>query len=63
MVKYAILDDTDPGLVYTGDWTFLQTPVNANTPEYNNTVHATNDPTAMVSFNFTGVPFRDSPLP
>ena len=54
MVRYAIIDDTDPALVYTGDWRLLQTPVNPATPEYNGTVHATNDPTATVTYTFNG---------
>ena len=54
MVRYEIIDDADPRLVYTGNWNLLTTPVNAKNPEYNGTVHATNDPSATVSFNFTG---------
>ncbi|KIM28268.1 hypothetical protein M408DRAFT_8923 [Serendipita vermifera MAFF 305830] len=54
MVRYAIIDDTDPRLVYTGNWNVLRTPTNLKTPEYNGTVHATTDPTATISFNWTG---------
>lgn len=54
MVRYAIVDDTDPRLVYTGDWRTGQTPINPKTPEYNGTVHYTNDPTATVTFSFNG---------
>lgn len=54
MARWTIIDDTDPRLVYTGNWNLLTTPTNQNSPEYNGTVHATNDPTASVSFNFNG---------
>lgn len=54
MPRYVIIDDTDPGLVYTGNWRVLTDPVNPRAPDYNGTMHATNDPTATVSYNFTG---------
>lgn len=57
MVRYTIIDDTDPRLVYTGSWNLLGAPLNPNSPEYNGTVHATNDATATVAFNFTGLFF------
>ena len=54
-MTYEILDDTDPRLVYTGDWKQLQGPLDPKNPEYNGTIHATNDPTATVSYyNFHG---------
>jgi len=57
MARYAIIDDTDPRVVYTGNWDLLKTPTNPNSHEYNGTVHATNDPSATVSFNFTSSSF------
>lgn len=54
MVRYMIIDDTDPALVYSGDWRLIQTPLNPKTPEYNGTVHATNDSNATVTYSFNG---------
>lgn len=53
MTRYAIIDDTHPDLVYTGQWR-TEPALNPKTPEYNNTVHATNDPEATITFNFYG---------
>ncbi|KIM21421.1 hypothetical protein M408DRAFT_29556 [Serendipita vermifera MAFF 305830] len=54
MPVYAIIDDTDPGLVYTGDWRVLTDPINPRAPDYNGTIHVTNDPSATVSYQFYG---------
>lgn len=54
MPRYAIIDDTDPGLVYTGDWQLLTNPVYSKAPEYSGTTHVTNDPTATVTYKFYG---------
>ncbi|KIM21427.1 hypothetical protein M408DRAFT_333443, partial [Serendipita vermifera MAFF 305830] len=54
MPRYAIIDDTDPGLVYTGDWQLLTNPVYSRAPEYKGTTHVTNDPTATVTYQFYG---------
>ncbi len=51
---FAIIDDTDPGLVYSGNWRVLTDPVNPLAPEYKSTTHVTNDPTASVSYQFHG---------
>jgi hypothetical protein len=55
MPRYALIDDTDPDLVYSGDWRQLNTPLNPNAPEFNGTVHATNDPNATITYNFYGM--------
>ncbi|KAG8828917.1 hypothetical protein FRC17_007348 [Serendipita sp. 399] len=54
MPRYAIIDDTDPLITYTGNWQILTKPIDPLTPEYNGTVHATNDPNATMSINFWG---------
>lgn len=57
-MTYEIIDDTDPRLVYTGEWRAEQGPLDPKNPEYNGTVHATNDPTATVSYyNYLGKHF------
>lgn len=53
MPRYAIIDDTDPMITYTGNWTVLSM-LDPNQPEYNGTVHATNDPDATIELNFYG---------
>lgn len=54
-MTYEIIDDTDPRLVYTGEWRLEKVPLDPKNPEYNGTVHATNDPNATVSYyNFLG---------
>jgi hypothetical protein len=55
MTRYAIVDDTDPTIIYTGEWTVHTVPLNLATPEYNFTVHATNDPTASFTISFEGL--------
>ncbi|KAG9058143.1 hypothetical protein FS842_001327 [Serendipita sp. 407] len=54
MPRYAIIDDTDPLITYTGNWQVIQKPTGLYSPEYNGTVHATNDPNATMSLNFWG---------
>lgn len=54
MPRYAIIDDTDPGLVYKGEWRLLTDPVYSKAPEYKGTTHVTNDPTATVTYQFYG---------
>ncbi len=54
MPLFAIIDDTDPGLVYNGNWRLLTELVNPSAAEYNGTTHVTNDPTATVSYRFYG---------
>lgn len=54
MPLYAIINDTDPLLVYTGEGQVLTDLVNPRAPEYNGTTHATNKPTTTVSYNFYG---------
>ncbi|KIM23339.1 hypothetical protein M408DRAFT_28024 [Serendipita vermifera MAFF 305830] len=54
MPLYAIIDDTDPGLVWTGHWELLTEPVFPLAREYNGTTHRTNDSTATVSYQFYG---------
>lgn len=55
MTVYAIIDDTDPRLEYTGEWQVLTDPVNPRASDYNGTIHVTNDPNATVTYNFYGL--------
>ncbi len=55
MPQYAIIDDTDPAIQYTGDWRILPAPINPRAPDYNGTIHVTTDPTATVSYPFYGL--------
>ncbi|KIM21422.1 hypothetical protein M408DRAFT_103924 [Serendipita vermifera MAFF 305830] len=54
MPTYAIIDDSDPRLVWNGNWHSLADPVNPRAPHYNGTASVTNDPEATVSFSFQG---------
>lgn len=51
---YTIIDDTDPGMFYTGDWQFLTDPVDPKAPEYNSTTKFANGTAATVSYQFYG---------
>lgn len=54
--RYSIIDDTDPALVWTGNWQQVDgSVINPRVPHYNGTVHVSNDPTATVSYKFRGV--------
>ncbi|PVF96516.1 hypothetical protein CPB86DRAFT_816269 [Serendipita vermifera] len=53
MPRYWIVDDTHPSIIYHGNWT-QRTALNPRAPEYNATVHGTNDPNATIEFPFYG---------
>lgn len=54
MTRYWIIDDTNPVIVYTGNWT-TRGILDPASPEYNGTVHATNDPNATITLQAKGM--------
>jgi hypothetical protein len=53
MTTTIIVDDTDPGIHYTGDWS-LTGSVAAGSNEYNDTVHQGNSNDLQLSYEFNG---------
>ena len=61
MTTTVIVDDTDPAITYGGSW-ILSGSVVAGSNEYNNTVHATREDGASITYRFKGeiIAFRCS---
>jgi hypothetical protein len=54
MSKLLIIDDSDPAIVYMGNWATL-TGVGATTGEYNSTVHQSGVAGDQLSYTFEGM--------
>lgn len=53
MPERVIVDDTDPSITYTGNWT-LESAYDTDSKEYNGTIHKTVTPGSSLSFRFHG---------
>jgi hypothetical protein len=53
----AIVDDRDPRIVFTGDWSLAGV-----SQEYNTSEHGTRSKGAMAQFSFNGEPFWNTYL-